>query len=109
MKAINSCGYQDTSLAIACNVGVDDYTNDSEILVYPNPVSQSLNINLENTQTEVGEIQLFDQKGRCVLKHTVQDTHIQLDCTPYANGQYVIRFMDNKGRVMDNRKIVINK
>lgn len=109
VKAINSCGYQDTSLAITCNVGVDDYTNDSEILVYPNPVSQSLNINLENTQTEVGEIQLFDQKGRCVLKHTVQDTHIQLDCTPYANGQYVIRFMDNKGRVMDNRKIVINK
>lgn len=109
VKAINSCGYQDTSLAITCNVGVEEYINESEILVYPNPVSASLNINLEKTMLEVSEIQLFDPRGRCVRRITDDDNLIQLDCTPYANGHYVIRFVDDKGRVLDSRKIIINK
>ena len=109
VKAINSCGYQDTSLAITCNVGVEEYLNESEIVVYPNPVSQSLHINLEKTVLEVSEIQLFDPRGRCVHRIPVDDNLIQLDCTPYANGHYVIRFVDDKGRVLDSRKIIINK
>ena len=109
VKAINSCGYQDTSLAITCNVGVDEYLNDSEILVYPNPVSQSLLINLEKTPLGVHDIQLFDQRGRCVLTFPIHDTQVQVDCTPYANGHYVLRFVDDKNRVVDSRKIIINK
>ena len=109
VKAINSCGYQDTSLAITCNVGVEEYINESEILVYPNPVSASLNINLEKTMLEFSEIQLFDPRGRCVRRITADDNLIQLDCTPYANGHYIIRFVDDKGRVLDSRKIIINK
>ena len=109
VKAINSCGYQDTSLNITCNVGVDEYLNESEILVYPNPVSQSLNINLEKTTLDVSEIQLFDSKGRCVRSISADDSQIQIDCTPYANGHYIIRFVNDKGRVVDSRNIIINK
>lgn len=109
VKAINSCGYQDTSLTITCNVGVDEYLNESEILVYPNPVSQSLNINLEKTTLDVSEIQLFDSKGGCVRCIPANDSQIQIDCTPYANGNYVIRFVNDKGRVVDSRNIIVNK
>lgn len=109
VKAINSCGYQDTSLVITCNVGVNEYLNESEILVYPNPVSQSLHINLEKTVLEVSEIQLFDARGRCVRRMPADESLIQLDCTPYSNGQYIIRFVDDMGRILDSRKIIINK
>lgn len=109
VKAINGCGYRDTSLVINCNVGVEEYLNDSEILVYPNPVSQSLNINLENTVLEVSEIQLFDPRGRCVHRIPADDRQIQLDCTPFANGHYVLRFIDKTGHALDSRKIIINK
>ena len=109
VKAINSCGYADTSLLIRCNVGVEEYTNDTRILVYPNPVSQSLNINFENASLQIRNIELIDQFGRCVLRNPVTETQTQVDCTPFANGAYVLRMIDADGKAVDHRKIIINK
>lgn len=109
VKAINSCGYCDTSLVIRCNVGVNQYTNESEILVYPNPVVQSLNINLEKTSLDIREIELFDHLGRCVERMPVNSQMLQIDCGRFANGTYLLRFIGNGSQVMDQRKIIINK
>ncbi len=109
VKAVNSCGHSDTSLVISCNVGVDEYLNETEILVYPNPVSQTLHINLENTSLQIQAIKLTDQLGRTVEQLPVTDQHIQMDCTPYHNGIYILHFIDQNGRMADSRKIIINK
>lgn len=109
VKAINSCGHSDTSLFITCNVGVEDYTDDSRIAVYPNPVRQTLHVNLEEARLPIGEMELADLAGRSVRRIPVTDPHPQIDCTPYANGAYILRLISPEGRVVSNRRVIISK
>lgn len=109
VKAINSCGHCDTSLTITCNVGVDEYTNETQILVYPNPVAQTLNINMENAVVQLQTIEIIDQTGRCIYRNSLDDVQHQIDCTPFSNGTYVLRLLDANGKAVDHRKIIINK
>lgn len=109
VKAINSCGYCDTGLVISCNVSVDEYTNETHILVYPNPVAQTLHINMENATVQLQAIEFVDQRGRCVYRSNTSELQHQIDCTPFANGTYVLRMIDVDGKVIDHRKIIINK
>ncbi len=109
VKAINACGHQDTSLNIVCNVGIDEYVNDTYILVYPNPVQQTLNINLEKTSLDVSRVEFYDSQGRRIQSIPVNDTHLQMDCNRYANGNYYLKFIDGLGKTIDTRNIIINK
>lgn len=109
VKAINSCGHSDTNLTITCNVGVDEYTNETQILVYPNPVSQTLNINMENSVVQLQAIEMVNQVGKCIYRSSVNDLQHQIDCSQFANGTYVLRLMDMDGKAVDHRKIIINK
>ena len=106
-RGINNCGYTETSLSLYCNVGIEDYPSNASVVLYPNPVHQSLFINLENTP-EVSKVCLFDETGRLVYKSNCNDTHLEIDCTRFANGHYTVQFLNEKGRRVESRKIVVN-
>lgn len=108
-KGINNCGYDEVSLTIYCNVSVDEYTNETQIQLYPNPTNYMLNINIEDAVVPVSKVQLFDNLGRCLLSLPVDANQMQLDCTPYAAGNYLVKFTDVTGRTLDTRKIIIRK
>ena len=107
--AINSCGTSELSISIYCNVGIDEYTNETNIVVYPVPTRDVLNINLEDAAANVRKIQLIDQRGRCLQNVNVDDFHMQLDCSSCAAGHYFVRFIDENGKTIDTRKIVVNR
>ena len=107
--AINSCGTSELSISIYCNVGIDEYTNETNIVVYPVPTRDVLNINLEDAAANVRKIQLIDQRGRCLQNVNVDDFHMQLDCSSCAAGHYFVRFIDENGKIIDTRKIVVNR
>lgn len=109
VKAINACGYQDTNLVISCVVGVEDYTPESRISIYPNPVSRLLHINTEDSGLQFRDVELIDAAGRCVLRTSAKEAQMQIDCTPFANGMYMLRLTDEYGQQVENRKIIINK
>ena len=106
-RGINNCGYTETSLDLYCNVGIEDYPSQATVTLYPNPVHQSLFINLENA-SEVSKVCLYDETGRLVYKANCDDTHLEIDCTRFANGHYTVQFLDEKGRRVESRKIVVN-
>lgn len=108
VKAINGCGFTEKSLAINCNVGIDDYT-DENILLYPNPASQYLHINIEKSVSSISDIQLLDNLGRMLQHIDVNDSQLTVDCNAYATGTYFIRFYDHDGAVISTRKIIISK
>lgn len=109
VKAINSCGSVERSLPINCSVGVDEYVNDTKILLYPVPTKDILNVNLEDAISSIRKIQLVDLSGRVLQNITVTDEMMQIDCSAYAAGQYFVRFIDQNGRRIDTRKIIIQK
>jgi len=106
-RGINNCGYREISLDIYCNVGIEDYPSQAIVTLYPNPVHQSLHINLENAP-EVSKVRLYDETGRLVYQANCEDTHFEIDCTRFANGHYTVQFLNEKGRRVESRKIVVN-
>ncbi|MCQ2284071.1 MAG: T9SS type A sorting domain-containing protein [Bacteroidales bacterium] len=106
-RGINACGFREVTLSISCNVSVNEYTNDTQILVYPNPTTQYLNINLEDAVVDVHQVQLIDNNGRCLQTIAVDGNFIQVECGQYATGNYLIRFIDNNGNTIDTRKVII--
>ena len=106
-RGINNCGYTETTLELFCNVGIEDYEGHATVSLYPNPVHQSLHINIENAP-EVALVSLFDEAGRLVYKTRCEDTHLEIDCTRFANGHYTVQFFDEHGRKVETRKIVVN-
>jgi len=106
-RGINSCGYTETSLELYCNVGIEDYPEQAVVSLYPNPVHQSLHINLENA-SDVKSVRLYDEAGRLVYQTGCDDTHLEIDCTRFANGHYTVHFLNEKGRRVESRKIIVN-
>jgi hypothetical protein len=106
LRGINGCGYTEQSIGLYCNVGIEDHPLQAEVKLYPNPVHQSLYINLEEA-SEVNKVSLFDETGRLVYQTDCNDTHLEIDCTRFANGHYTVLFFDEKGRRVESRKIIV--
>jgi len=106
-RGVNNCGYTETSLSLYCNVGIEDYASQAQVTLYPNPVHQSLFINLENAP-EVSKVRLYNEAGRLVYQADCDDTRLEIDCTRFANGHYTVQFLDEKGKRVEARKIVVN-
>lgn len=106
-RGINGCGYSEVSLDLYCNVGIEDYPSNATVSLYPNPVHQTLYVNLENAP-EVSKVRLYDETGRLVYQTNCNDTHLEIDCTRFANGHYTVQFLNEKGRRVESRKIIVN-
>ncbi|MFZ9847241.1 MAG: T9SS type A sorting domain-containing protein [Flavobacteriales bacterium] len=59
-----------------------------EIKVYPNPVNDVINISTNGSFTKM---EIYDIKGRIVLKNNFPPTFMQLDVSNFSEGIYVIR------------------
>lgn len=106
-RGINNCGYTEITLNLYCNVGIEDYPANALVTLYPNPVHQSLFVNLENAP-EISKVRLYNEAGRLVYQTNCNDTHLEIDCTRFANGHYTLQFLNEKGRRVESRKIVVN-
>ena len=105
-RGVNGCGYTEISLNLTCNVGIEDHPTQTMVKLYPNPVHQSLFIDMDEA-AEVAKVALFDEAGRLVYKTDCSDTHLEIDCTRFANGHYTVQFIDKQGRRVESRKIVV--
>lgn len=106
-RGFNNCGYTEIALELYCNVGIEDHPTQTLVKLYPNPVHQSLFIDMDNT-SDIAKVALYNEAGRLVYQSECQDTHMEIDCTRFANGHYTVQFLDEKGRRVDSRKIVVN-
>ncbi len=78
--------------------------NKSEILVYPNPVKDKLNVNITNAQNNVTTASLFDNFGRLIYNGKMISGTNTIDMTRFANGIYLLT-LRNSAEVQ-NIKIV---
>ena len=78
-------------------VGVNDYTLDAAISVYPNPTSGQFTIS--NEQFTINSVDVYDVYGKLISMTKVEDTHVTLDINTYADGIYFARILTDKGVV----------
>lgn len=84
--------------------GIDDINISSLIDIFPNPVSDVLNIRLGDVQ--VSEVQMFDMMGKVIRSTVVESDHITFDVYDFAPGMYFVRFVMQDGLVSQPFKVM---
>lgn len=92
-----------TSLTIPENIE----TPSAEILVYPNPATDYVNINMTGYEFEnqQGSFKLYDYQGRLLKQNAINQAESQVDLNDLSSSIYILQvFVDNQ--VLKTFKIV---
>jgi hypothetical protein len=79
--------------ALSVSLGISE-NNLLSFEMYPNPVSDVLNIQLP-TSTEKAEVSVFDYTGRLVSSKTISSNDTAIDVQKISKGIYMIRVAAN--------------
>jgi hypothetical protein len=89
-------------------INIVNNLQDRTIDVYPNPASNFIMVyNYANAAGRT--IEMFDLKGRNILRQRVSGLTSRIETNKIPNGLYVIKVTDKSGKVMRVEKILIQK
>jgi len=86
------------NLAFAGSVtGIKENNSSSNILVYPNPASSILNINLSALKGKSSTIKIFDAQGKLLqeVKNVINNIATSIDIDDFAKGYYILNVVSN--------------
>jgi hypothetical protein len=98
---IDGCTSDSSNSIEVTNVGIQGYMMEQNILIYPNPTTDFINI--QNHLPEPITINIYDVHGK-LLKNSSCNEALQVDFSHLANGLYLIIF-EYKGQQL-MKKIV---
>ena len=79
--------------------GLPQYLTENDIVVYPNPVADQLNISLHTNAFEATSMCIFDINGKLILSQPVNGNQIVMNANGLAAGSYLLRLSDGKNSV----------
>ena len=105
LKMIDIDGRSDYSKTLAVHLE----PNNSDMLVYPNPATSKLTLQLQQGITQASDIQVTDLTGRIVMRQqlTRGQRTIAMDVSGLAPGRYFIKI--SNGTEMINKSFIIIK
>ncbi len=89
VQVTNSYGCTVTSEIITVNVGVEEIALEDQLNIYPNPVTDVLNVQWNNT-TESANLSIRDLSGRLVHSERVANGNAVLDLSNLSSGNYIL-------------------
>ena len=78
---------------------VDEFAllNQTQMLVYPNPATDVLNINISNSSFKNSEVVVYNISSAEVLKTNMANTSAQLNIETLSNGVYFVKVSNQNG------------
>ena len=101
----------ETGETIVSNVREEKYLIDpASITIYPNPVSDNLNLRIGHFQALQGTVRIFSPVGQQVFERTInkEDKHVSIDVSSYKNGMYFLLIEAENRRPIERQIIVEN-
>ena len=99
---IGSCGAQPTTNT---RLNVDEnILQAAGIRVYPNPVTDHLNINLGINSLHIRSVELIDMTGRTVLQMQIKNSIVRIQKGQLKSGAYILQL---KGDKLLNKQVMI--
>jgi hypothetical protein len=92
-------------------VSVQDYSeNPAQVILYPNPVVDQLNLSIQNAKTGEYRVMVFDVLGQLLIDQTVSAgfdgaAQLNLNFRSYATGNYYVRIVHEK-KIIETGKII---
>ncbi len=100
LKMIDADNRSELSKTIAMNINCGR----SSILVYPNPVTDFLNISVTNSESTPTTAHLFDNNGKVIYSSKLISGTNTIDMTRYSKGVYLLRLKNDTET--QNHKII---
>lgn len=86
------------------NVGVSSSYQNSDVVIYPNPATNVVNISADN----LSEICVYNSLGQLVYTENSDESNIVINVSSWANGLYYVN-VETKDGVKTSQKIIVNK
>lgn len=96
-------GFHQTNLGV---LSVGDIEDDLAIKVFPNPVSELLQVTLTNYTDK--SYRLFDITGRLVTQKTFKKQQSEINLSPYVSGIYILALYDENNKRINTYRIIKN-
>ena len=84
-----------------------EITQSSELKMYPNPTSGLVDLDYDTQIILNLEVEIYDVIGQLIIKTTVLNK--QLDMSDFEEGIYFINFINEDGKKIDIKKVIISK
>ena len=79
------------------SAGIDDNINMLQVNIYPNPVVNTLHIDIEYSDSYQIEVQIYNSIGKKVLRdHIPAAGELTIDCHDLPSGVYFLRLIDEQ-------------
>ena len=78
----------DTSLV---HTGVANINDEPDIILYPNPTNDIINIRLQEESSDMTEAEIYDVNGRLLRSMQTSGRHIQIPVANFAQGMYFVK------------------
>jgi hypothetical protein len=98
--------HQPDSLMIVSVASINPF--DGTIIIYPNPTTNLINVEVKLLQQEELEINLFDASGKRIVesRSVFGDGIIKYDVSKYPAGNYFIEITSHLNRIKQSYKII---
>lgn len=84
-------GFYKISFTGIAGLGNEEIIGNNALKVYPNPATNQLNIQLENTTNNANKTyQVYDLQGKLVYSKNTTDCLLDLDVTSFTKGMYLL-------------------
>lgn len=94
---------------ITCLVDIDEFLEDFNVSIYPNPSKGDIIINLGDLDNPMVKIDVYDLMGRKVQvgMENINHGEYSINLSNYPDGMYIVRI--NTGSHIINRKLLLSK
>jgi hypothetical protein len=88
------------------STGIEQVSNGINVMVYPNPVSQNLNIKVESTNGKIN-FTIFNTLGQQVLQEYSNESTTNISVANLSPGIYLLRIQTQDGNILTRKISVI--
>ncbi len=95
---------------VEITLGTEDFSLEANATVYPNPVSNYLNISFKEMAGETFQAMLFDMQGKKVMQQEIEasNTAETLSLSALSTGNYVLKVVQESTQKSKTFKIIKN-
>ncbi|PIP54266.1 MAG: hypothetical protein COX07_06245, partial [Bacteroidetes bacterium CG23_combo_of_CG06-09_8_20_14_all_32_9] len=89
-------------------IGVEEIDMDSQVVVYPNPSSDKINIELFDVITNIFDCKIYDITGRSLYAEPLEinTNHYEIDLSRFNNGIYLLEITVNNQKIIKKISVI---
>lgn len=80
---------------ISHNTGIKGNTRVQNNLIYPNPSSSQITIDLENRNSEVSSVEIYNVEGKIITGIQTRENNLTVNVSNYPSGVYIVKIKTN--------------